>query len=182
MNQAHPSFPVSERLSLAQVFVSVFGRVNRFFACLGVTSVCVWAYRHGAAVVLRLMVSGRSGRGRTALPGDMSRSGLCEMQCHCVSTGVHTAEPPAFCPLHVHGAFCQRLSRLPSRSPAFSSLALPGLVQTICAKLAQRALARASQETTCTDVAGDTAARRGASRRAACLALCASPPAFSPRG
>lgn len=86
--------------------------------------------------------------------------GLCETQCHCVSTGVHTAEPPGYCPLHVHGALCQRLSRLPSHSPAFSSLALPGLVQTICAKLAQRALAHASQETTRTDVAGDTAVRR----------------------
>lgn len=76
MNQAHPSFPVSERLSLAHVFVSVFGRVNRSFACLGGTSVCVWACRRGAAVVLRLMVTGRSGRGRTAPPGDVSRSGF----------------------------------------------------------------------------------------------------------
>lgn len=157
MNQADLSFPVSGCWSLARVFVSVFGRVNRFFTCLGVMSLCVWTYRHGDAVLLRLTVTGRPGRGRTALPGRMSRSGLCETQRHCVSTGVHKAEPPGFCPPHVHGALCQRLSRLLSHSPAFSSLALPGLVQMICAKLARRALAHSSQETTCTGMAGDRA-------------------------
>lgn len=57
--------------SLSRVFVSVFGRVNRFFMCLGVMSVCVWTYQHGDAVVLGLTVTGR-----TALPGEMSRSGF----------------------------------------------------------------------------------------------------------
>ena len=82
---------------------------------------------------------------------------VCVRRKHCVSTGVHKAEPPGFCPPHVHGALCQRLSRLLSHSPAFSSLALPGLVQMICAKLARRALAHSSQETTCTGMAGDRA-------------------------
>lgn len=38
--------------------------------------------------------------------------GVCEMLHHRVSPG----QTPSFCPFHVHGTLCQRLSRLLSRS------------------------------------------------------------------
>lgn len=53
--------------------------------------------------------------------GDVTVLGLCERWRHCVSTGACMAEPPGFCPPHVCG---ERLSRLLSHSPAFSSPAL----------------------------------------------------------
>lgn len=63
--------------------------------------------------------------------------GVCEAQRHCVPTGMHMPEPPAFCLPRVHRALELSLSRLWSHFPAFSCLALRGLVQRMSAKPAR---------------------------------------------
>lgn len=62
---------------------------------------CVKVYCHRGVVVWE----------EGTAPGCHS-PGVCEMLHHCVSPG----QTPGFCPFHVDGTLCQRLSRLLSRS------------------------------------------------------------------
>lgn len=126
--------------------MQVFGGVNGICACLcAAGGIGTW--------VRRCQCPRCWGHGRTALPREHSQPVAGRDKCHCVSPGIYVSERLGFCPPHAHRALCQRLSGLPSHSPAFSSFTLLGLVQGIRTRLAQLILACLST-TTCRDVAG----------------------------
>lgn len=112
MNQAALSFPLPGYLTLVCEFVSMFRRVNRFFTCLGVMSLCVWRISTGMGLCQGLLSPGVVVWEEGTADSDVTTEvcvGCCSTVCHQACT----RQPPWLLSLSCTWGFMSEIIQAP---------------------------------------------------------------------